>query len=94
MVVQAPRDIAIGFGWLWGRLSSAVSAQVLLEGEEVLELELTNAWQPLPRAEPGLSCARKLAAKQKGAVEVESAFVTQKVTLQPSLEAEWAPGLG
>ena len=27
-----------------------------------MKLEPTNAWQPLPRAEPGLSCARKLAA--------------------------------
>lgn len=52
---------------------------MLLDGKGVLDLELTNVWQPLRRAEPGLSCARKLAAKQKGTVEVGPAFVTQKV---------------
>lgn len=62
-----------------GRWDSAVSAQVLPGGKGALDLELTNVWQPLRRAEPGLSCARKLAAKQKGAVEVGPAFVTRKV---------------
>lgn len=62
-------------------------------GEGVLHSELTNAWQALPRAQPGLSRARKLAAKQKGAVEVEPAAVTQKVTPKPSLDAEWTLGL-
>lgn len=69
----------MAIGWVWGRWDSAVSAQVLLDAKGVLDLELTNVWQPLRRAEPGLSCARKLAAKQKGAVEVEPVFVTQKV---------------
>lgn len=48
----------MAIGWVWGRLNSAVSAQVLLDGKGILDLELTEVWQPLRRAEPGLSCAR------------------------------------
>lgn len=69
-VLHAPGHIAVAIRWVWGRWSSAVRAQVLLDGKRVLDLEVTNVWQTLRRTEPGLSCARKLAAKQKGAVEV------------------------
>lgn len=38
VVLYAPQDIAIGVGWVWGRLNCGVSAQVLPNGGKSIGL--------------------------------------------------------
>lgn len=64
-ILHPPRDIA---HWRPSGIETGLAlerCQVLPDGRKCIETRAENAWQPQPRAEPGLSCARKLAAKQK-----------------------------